>query len=117
MDELASKKRPVFGIHLKSKETVYKSFMSFIDGGALFIPTEKQLTLGQRLGLHVKLLDDEQVYKVKCKVVWITPQTTHGRWKPGIGAQFVGENADILRSKIDGLIAGMLESGKPTSTL
>lgn len=111
------KKRPVLGLHLKNTTTIYKAFMPFIDSGGLFIPTSKTFELGQNLGLRIKLMDENKVFKVKSRVVWITPQTAHGRWKPGIGVQFYGENADPLRAKIEGLIAKQLESGKPTNTL
>ncbi len=111
------KKRPVFGLKMKSADALYKAYMPFLENGGLFIPTMKVLTLGQVVGLRITLPQSDDEYKIKGRVAWITPESAQSRWKPGIGIQFLGEEAQLIRTKIEGLLAGKLQSDKPTNTL
>ncbi len=116
-EAIVKNKRLTFGLHMKNKDSLYKAYMPFIEGGGLFIPTVKIFSLGQSIGLKLKLLDESNEYKVNCKVVWVTPETSHGRWKPGVGIQFLDAIGEQLHDKIEKILADSLDSGKLTNTL
>jgi type IV pilus assembly protein PilZ len=51
-------------------------------------------------------------------VVWITPAGSQGNRTAGIGVQFSeSAEAEIAKGKIEALLAGILESDKPTLTM
>jgi type IV pilus assembly protein PilZ len=50
--------------------------------------------------------------------VWITPQGAQGNRVTGIGVQFTeSAEAEIVKGKIETLLAGILDSDKPTHTM
>ena len=49
-------------------------------------------------------------------VVWVTPPGAQGNKIPGVGIHFNGEDDSIVR-KIETMLVGSLESGKPTHTM
>lgn len=114
---IMDKKMPVFSMHLKNIEVLYKSYMPFLESGGIFLPTVTALELGQKVGLTLRLLAEEEEYKISCKVVWWTPETTQGRWQAGVGLQFTGDLAMELHGKIEKLLAGIVNTDKPTYTL
>jgi len=91
--------------------------MPFISNGGLFIPTANEFTLNQEVYLHLQLPDTDTEYQLPGMIVWLTPASAEQRWKPGIGIQFLGEQAIQIRAKIEQLLGGLLSSGEPTNTL
>lgn len=113
----ASGKMIVFGLHMKDLESLYKAYMPFFNSGGIFIPTTKPFALEQLVGLRLKLLEEPTEYKVKGKVSWITPESAQGRWLPGIGVQFTGDDGSTLNHKIQELLGDNIKSDKPTNTI
>ncbi|MGI9214841.1 MAG: PilZ domain-containing protein, partial [Gammaproteobacteria bacterium] len=60
--------------------------------------------------------DESIKYSVNGKVIWITPNNVHNR-TPGIGVQFVGENADKLYKKITNMLDKYSSNKEPTNTM
>lgn len=107
----------VVQLAIKEKAALYASYMPFIDGGGLFVPTTRAAQLGDQVFAIVSLMDDPTKISVPCKVVWVTPAAVPGR-QQGIGIQFpkdeVGEQA---KARIETLIGGVLNAQRPTHTL
>lgn len=91
--------------------------MPFIKGGGLFIRTNLLYQLGTDLSLCVTLMDEQELYVVDGKIVWITPKGAQSNKLPGIGVQFIGEPARSLCKKIETCLAGMLKSLQLTDTI
>jgi type IV pilus assembly protein PilZ len=107
----------VLSLHIKEKAALYSAYMPFIKGGGLFIPTNKTYKIGEEIFMLLSLLDDPNKLKVVGKVTWITPVTQGGR-PQGIGVQFSEQDGGIeVRNKIEGLLAGVLKSARPTHTM
>ena len=52
------------------------------------------------------------------KVIWVTPVGAQGNRQAGIGVQLAdGSEAEAIRNKIETLLAGTLNSEKPTQTM
>lgn len=107
----------VVQLAIKEKAALYASYMPFIDGGGLFVPTTRPAQLGDQVFAIISLMDDPNKISVACKVVWVTPAAVPGR-QQGIGIQFpkdeVGEQA---RSRIETMIGGTRNAQRPTHTL
>jgi len=65
----------------------------------------------------LSLLDDPMKLKVVGNVVWITT-SSQGNKPQGIGVQFNDKSGGLeARNKIEGLLAGVLKSTRPTNTM
>ena len=101
------------------------SYMPFIKGGGLFVPTMDKYTLGEFVSIDLQLPGKKDATKISGKVVWIIPANALHHVLPGIGIQFLGTNAATIRSLIEsnldssmdigGYTYGMMEEAKKGS--
>ncbi|HEX7326756.1 MAG TPA: PilZ domain-containing protein [Rhodanobacteraceae bacterium] len=108
----------ILPVAIRDKQMLYQSYMSFVKGGGLFVPTSKRYNLGDDVFLLLTLPDVPERVATTGRVVWITPIAAQGNRPAGIGVQFTDSaDGDSARTKIETLLAGMQESGKPTYTM
>ena len=77
------------------------SYMPFIANGGLFVPTAEVFELGDHLVVDLLLSAKNETLKIDGKVVWITPKSALHHVLPGIGIQFIGENAATVRAQVE----------------
>jgi type IV pilus assembly protein PilZ len=101
---------------IKDKAALYTSYMPFVKGGGLFLQTPRSSRLGEEVFVLLTLLDDPERIPLTGKIIWIN---THqqGIRPAGIGIQFLGEEGDKARRKIEAYLAGTLTSVRPTYTM
>ena len=104
----------ILSLTIKDSSSLYSSYMPFINGGGLFIPTSRQYNLGDEVFIRLTLMDEADKLPVPGKVVWITPQGSSRM--AGIGVQFT-DPTDTVRTKIETYLAGALKSDRGTSTM
>lgn len=108
----------ILSLAIKDKAQLYGAYMPYVRGGGIFIPTTKRYALGDEVFLLLSLLEDKDRLPVAGKVVWVTPAGSQGNRAAGIGVQFADSTeAETVKGKIETLLAGMLESDKPTHTM
>ncbi len=110
-------KPSVLSLTIKERAALYAAYMPFIQGGGLFIPTDKSFKIGQEVFLLLNLVKEPNRLKVAGHVVW---QTTRAQAnKPlGIGVQFSAENGgNEAMSKIENILGSALKSSRPTHTM
>ncbi len=112
-------RQSILPVAIKDEATLYQSYMPFLRGGGLFVPTgNKQYAMGDELFLLVQLLDDKERLPVTGTVVWITPPGAQGNRIAGIGVQFAeSPDGEQARQRIEALLGAKLASEKPTYTL
>ncbi|MGI9277152.1 MAG: PilZ domain-containing protein [Endozoicomonas sp.] len=106
----------ILSLTIKDSSSLYSSYMPFITGGGLFIPTAKQYRLGDEVFIRLTLMEEADKIPVPGKVVWITPQGAQGNRTVGIGVQFT-DATDTVRNRIEAYLVGILKSDRETSTL
>ena len=106
----------ILSLTIKDSSSLYSSYMPFIAGGGLFIPTSKQYRLGDEVFIRLTLMEEAEKIPVPGRVVWVTPQSSQGHRTVGIGIQFT-DGTDTVRTKIEAYLAGALKSDRETSTL
>jgi type IV pilus assembly protein PilZ len=107
----------VLSLAIKEKAALYASYMPFVKGGGLFIPTNKSFNIGDEVFMLLSLLDDPTKLKVVGRVIWLTP-VTQGNRPQGIGVQLSEKDGGLeAKNKIEALLGGALKSGKPTHTM
>ncbi len=107
----------VLSLAIKEKAALYSAYMPFVQGGGLFIPTNKSYKIGEEVFMLLSLPEDTAKLRVIGHVVWITP-VAQGNRPQGIGVQFSEKDGGIeARNKIEALLGGALKSGRPTHTM
>lgn len=96
---------------------LYKAYMPFVLGGAIFIKTTECAKLGERVTVTLKIPQEATPNTFEGSVVWITPKKTLTPNGPGLGIQFQGPQAEEIVRKIIQLIDDYLSSEQPTDTI
>lgn len=102
---------------IKDKGSLYAAYIPYIIGGGIFIPTNKTYQIGEEVFILLTLMEETEKMPVVGKVVWINPVSGQGHNVPGIGVQFTDKDGAIVRNKIEGYLAGALESDRMTHTM
>ena len=108
----------VLSFTIKDKNALYSAYMPHVQGGGVFIPTDKPYRLGDEIYLLLGLPEEAAKFPLSGKVIWITPPNAMGNRTQGIGITLVDdENGRQAKSKIEKIIAGMAKSTRPTHTM
>jgi len=110
-------KQGVMSLAIRDKQILHASYMPFLKGGGIFIPTDKPFELGDEVFLLLSLMEESQRYPVTGKVVWITPKASLGGRPTGVGIQFSGLEGDNIQKKIETYLAGYTHADQPTYTI
>jgi type IV pilus assembly protein PilZ len=117
MNQAPTSRQGILSLTIKDKSALYAAYMPFIKGGGLFIPTKKSYQIGDEVFMLLTLMDETEKLPVAGKIVWITPPGAQGNRAAGIGVQFSDQDDGVARNKIEGYLAGALESDRPTHTM
>lgn len=81
------------------------SFMPFIKGGGIFVPTNDEFSLGDHVNVELHLPGHPEPTHIEGKIVWITPHNSLYQVYPGIGVQLIGDNAkanlELIKANLD----------------
>ncbi len=100
-------RQSILSLSIKDKSALYSAYMSFVKGGGLFIPTNKNYNLGDEVFMLLTLLDEKDKIPVAGKIVWITPIGSQGNKTIGVGVQFGDQDKGQARNKIETHLAGI----------
>ena len=97
----------LINLTIRDRAALLAAYMPFIEGGGLFVPTNRSARIGDDLYLIMTLPEDPARHAVSGKVVWITPSGSGSR-QQGLGVQFAkSEAGEQIRARIENLIAGL----------
>src|SRR3989338_5828891 len=107
----------VLSLTIKDKNALYAAYMPFVKGGGIFVPSNRPYRLGEEVFMLLMLMDSKEKIPVAGHVVWVTPPGAQGSRTAGIGIQFSEKDSGIARNKIEGILAGALNSDRLTHTM
>jgi len=108
----------ILSLAVKDKAALYGGYMPFLKYGGIFVPTPKRYFLGDEVFLLLTLPESSERLPVAGKVVWVTPTGAQGNRPAGIGVQFGdGAEGEAVKSRIEALLAGVLNAERPTETM
>ncbi len=108
----------ILSLAVKDKAALYNAYMPYLKNGGIFVPTAKRYFLGDEVFLLLTLPESSERLPVAGKVVWITPAGAQGNRTAGIGVQFTDTSeGETVKGRIETLLAGTLNSDKPTQTM
>jgi type IV pilus assembly protein PilZ len=114
---MAAPRQGVISLAIKDKVMLHSSYMPFVKGGGIFIPTEKSFEPGDEVFMLLTLLEEPERFAITGKVVWINYRTTPGGKQMGVGIQFGGADGARLQKKIEAMLAGYTRVDQPTNTM
>ena len=114
---MTTPKQGILSLSIKEKSALHASYMPFVRGGALFIPTSRSYRLGDEVFMLLSLMEENEKMPIAGRIVWITPKGAQGNRTAGIGVQFSDIDQGKTRSKIENYLAGALKSERPTYTM
>lgn len=108
----------VFTLVIHSKAALYAAWIPLLRGGGIFLPSGRSHALGEEVLILLSLLDDPNKIPLQGNVAWINPAHSTGNRPQGIGVQLHdSEVGRELRKRVEGLLAGALQSTRPTHTI
>lgn len=106
----------VLEVSIRDATALHSAYMSFLKNGGLFVPTQREMGLGQEVLLLLTLMDEAEKLPIAGKIVWLTPPGAQGNRQAGIGVEFSEQDAAV-GAKIENYLGGALASERPTHTL
>lgn len=111
-------RQSILAVNITDENMLHNAYMPFIKGGGLFAATPNRLPLGQEVFMVVTLPGSSEKLPVSGKVCWITPVGAQGNRPAGVGVKFDDTREGMaLKDQIETLLAGKMESEKPTFTM
>ncbi len=110
-------RKGIIAFSITDRGALYSSYMSFVQNGAVFVPTSRAYDIGDQVFMLLKLMDDSAPIPVSGKVVWVTPAGAQGNKTPGVGVQFSDEDNGDTKSNIEQYLAAALQGERPTQTM
>lgn len=103
--------------HIEDMATLYASYLSFIENGALFVPSSTEQQLGDEVFVAVTLPNSSERLPMNGKVAWINFKANANRpagFAVQIGKDAAGQN---IKNEVERLLAGKLDSQQSTYTM
>ena len=108
----------VLSLNINSKSALYAAYMPLLRHGGIFIPTTRNYSIGDEVFMLLSLIDDPAKLPIAGTVVWITPVGAQNNKAQGIGVHFNNDEGGLeARRRIEGLLGGVMQSGRPTHTI
>lgn len=103
-------------LEIDDLKDLYRCYMPFIKGGAIFIKTNQPLKLGEEAHVVLTLPDALEAEMFSGEVVWINPQGAQNSNPTGVGV-LLNNHENKLQLKIEKLLGPLLNSPEPTHTM
>lgn len=108
----------VYSLVIRSKAALYAAWIPLLRGGGIFVPSTRDHSLGDDVLVLLSLLDDGVKIPIQGQIAWLNPPHAASNRPQGFGVQLQdNETCRELRKRIEGLLAGALQSSRPTHTL
>ena len=96
--------RTILKLPLNDVAALHSSFMPFVRGGAIFVPTKSgTFNFGDEIIVSMHLKSTDKKLAIPGKVMWIAPESCE-RGTQGLGIQFIG----TTKAKVKLIIETML---------
>lgn len=98
------------------RASLQASYMPFIQGGALFIPSKQNVEMGEEVFVLATIPNQTQKIPLTGKVVWISFKQS-GMKPQGFAIQLTGEKGSYYRMEAEKFLAGSMLSDLPSFTM
>ena len=106
----------VLALEIKDEPELYEHYTSFVQGGAIFVPTKKAHELGDDIFFLLSIYLRPDPIPMTGQVVWVMHKGSGSSNKEGVGVQFTDEQAE-LKLQIEQALTVMVSAHHPTLTM
>lgn len=97
--------------------TLYSSYLPFVNYGGIFVPSARSHMLGEDVFVAFTLPGTQERFPLNGKIVWVNNKQV-GTRPAGFAMQFGSDpNSTKMRNEIERLLAGQVDSPRPTYTM
>ncbi|ENU57765.1 PilZ domain-containing protein [Acinetobacter guillouiae] len=103
-------------VNINDRATLQASYMPYILGGGLFVPSKNAVKMGDEVFVLAGLPDQSQKVPLTGKVIWIS-QKQNGIKPQGFAIQLTGEKGIYYKMEAEKLLAGSMSLDRPSFTM
>lgn len=103
-------------VNINDRATLQASYMPYILGGGLFVPSKNSVKMGDEVFVLAGLPEQSQKIPLTGKVVWIS-QKQNGIKPQGFAIQLSGEKGIYYKMEAEKLLAGSMSLDRPSFTM
>ncbi|WP_445115863.1 PilZ domain-containing protein [Acinetobacter sp. WZC-1] len=103
-------------VNIHDRATLQASYMPFVQGGGLFIPSKQPVKMGEEVFVLATLPDQSQKIPLTGKVIWISHKQV-GMKPQGFAIQLCGEKGVYYKMEAEKLLAGSMLLDRPGFTM
>ncbi|MDK4684798.1 pilus assembly protein [Kingella negevensis] len=107
-------------LRLESKPIIYASYMSFLEYGGVFMPTNDKFNMGEEVLLVLELVGSTKTEKmfIKTNVCWINANPSASGRPKGVGLAFGSDESGLkAKEQFETILTGLLHNERATYTL
>lgn len=107
-------------LRLESKPIIYASYMSFLEHGGVFLPTQDKFKMGEEVLLVLELVGPGKTEKmfIKSNVCWINSNPSASGRPKGVGLAFSDDDSGLkAKAQFEAILSGLLNNERATYTL
>lgn len=101
-----NKQRNVLPLEIKNKTALHASYMPFLKGGGLFIPTNTEYNFDDEVVVVTTIVYLDKKIAIPGKVVWIAP-STGANGKQGVGVRFFGPTKMKIKLALESILGDL----------
>lgn len=106
----------VLQVNITSIDILQASYMPFVTGGGLFVPSAQDVSLGEDVFVLAMLPGQNQKIPLTGKVIWINQVQTDQKPR-GFGIQLAGEKGRFYQKEAEKLLGNRLNSSSRGYTI
>lgn len=102
--------------NIPDKETLFASYMPYVVGGGLFVPSKQPVKMGEEVFVLATLPEQSQKVPLTGKVIWIS-QKQNGIKPQGFGIQLAGEKGVYFKTEAERILTGLKTESRRSYTM
>ncbi len=103
-------------VNITDRATLQASYMPFVQGGGLFVPSRQEVKMGEEVFVLATLRNQAQKIPLTGKVIWLSHKQV-GNKPQGFAIQLSGEKGIYYKMEAEKLLAGSMSSDHPSFTM
>ncbi len=103
-------------VNITDRATLQASYMPFVQGGGLFVPSKQDVKMGEEVFVLATLPNQSQKIPLTGKVIWLSHKQV-GNKPQGFAIQLSGEKGIYYKIEAEKLLAGSMSSDHPSFTM
>lgn len=107
----------IINYQIADEAALYASYMPFIMGGAIFVESQRQFSLGDDVFVALQLPDSPERIPLSGKVVWVNYRSQGPNRPAGFAVQLNGPEGQRVKDSAERLLAGRIVTDQPTFTI